>query len=181
MRRVRYHVAMSLDGYIAEADGGYDWIPHDPDIDFAALFNQFDTFLIGRRTYEVMVRAGQGTMPGKRLFIFSRTLQQRDYPDVTIVAADQEKLVNSLRAEAGKDIWLFGGGELFASLLKAGLVDTVEIAVLPVLLGGGIPMLLPPSVQTKLKLTGHTIYEKSGIVWLAYDIVNGGRRERREE
>jgi len=175
MRRVRYHVAMSLDGYIAEADGGYDWIPKDPDIDFAALFNQFDTFLIGRRTYELMLRAGQGSMPGNRLFVFSRTLQQRDYPGVTIVAADQEKLVNSLRAEAGKDIWLFGGGELFASLLKAGLVDTVEIAVLPVMLGAGIPMLPPPAAETRLKLTRHEIYKKSGIVWLDYDVVSDAR------
>ncbi len=75
----------------------------------------------------------------------------------------------ALRAEPGKDIWLFGGGSLFRSLLDAGLVDTVEVAIMPVLLGGGIPLLPPPAKQTKLKLTGHKVY-KTGIVSLEYSV-----------
>ncbi len=58
MRRVRYVVAMSLDGYIAGPNGEADWIIMDPDIDFRALFEQFDTFLMGRRTFEGMGGAG---------------------------------------------------------------------------------------------------------------------------
>ena len=72
-------------------------------------------------------------------------------------------------SEAGKDVWLFGGGSLFRSFLDAGLVDTVEVAIMPVLLGGGIPLLPPPAEQTKLKLTGHKVY-KTGIVSLEYTI-----------
>src|SRR5438105_4117020 len=86
MRRIRYAVAMSLDGYIAGPKGEADWIIMDPDIDFRALFKQFDTVLLGRRTFELMVRAGQGALPGMKTFLFSRTLRQRDYPEVTIVA-----------------------------------------------------------------------------------------------
>ena len=167
MRRIRYQVAASLDGYIAGPKGEADWIIMDPDIDFGALFAQFDTFLIGRRTFEGMARAGRGGMPGTKVFVFSRTLQQRDYPDVTIVAEKPEEVVASLRAQPGKDIWLFGGGLLFRSLLAAGLVDTVEVAVIPVLLGGGIPLLPPPAKLTPLKLTGHKVY-KTGIVLLEY-------------
>src|SRR5215207_8464830 len=83
VRRIRYQVAMSLDGYIAGPKGEADWIIMDQEIDFAALFEQFDTFLVGRRTFEAMARAGQGGTPGTKTFVFSRTLRQQDYPRVT--------------------------------------------------------------------------------------------------
>src|SRR5262249_41612521 len=125
----------------------------------------------GRRTFEGMARGKKkpGAMPGMRTFVFSRTLRQRDYPKVTIVAADAAETCAALRAESGKDIWLFGGGLLFRSLLDAGLVDAVEVAVIPVLLGGGVPLLPPPAGRAKLKLTGHKVY-KTGIVSLEYAV-----------
>lgn len=169
-RRIRYRVAASLDGYIADADGGADWIVHDPEADFAALFAQFDTFLVGRGTFEFMARAGRARIPGKKVLVFSRTLRQEDWPGVTVVSDGIEETLKALRAEKGKDIWLFGGGELFRGLLDAGLVDTVEVAFIPVLLGGGTALLPPPARQTKLKLTGHRIYNKTGIVLLEYSV-----------
>lgn len=169
MRRIRYAVAMSLDGYIAGPNGEADWIIMDPDIDFHALFEQFDTILLGRRTFEPMARIRKSQTPGMKTFVFSRTLRQQDYPGVTIIAEEVEKTVAALRAEPGKDIWLFGGGSLFRSLLDAGLVDTVEVAIIPVLLGAGIALLPPPAKQTKLKLTGHKIYA-TGIVSLEYAV-----------
>jgi dihydrofolate reductase len=171
MRRIRYQVATSLDGYIAGPKGEADWIIMDPDIDFRALFAQFDTVLIGRRTFEGMARGKKkpGAMPGMKTLVFSRTLRQHDYPKITIVAENVGETLTALRAESGKDIWLFGGGLLFRSLLDAGLVDTVEVAVMPVLLGGGIPLLPFPAKQAKLKLTGHKVY-KTGIVSLEYAV-----------
>ena len=143
----------------------------DPEIDFQALFERFDTFLMGRRTFEAMGRGRAGRVEaGMKTFVFSRTLRQQDYPKVTVVADGAEETVAALRAEPGKDIWLFGGGSLFRSLLEAGLVDTVEVAVMPVLLGGGIPLLPPPAKQARLKLTGHKVYSKTGIVSLEYSI-----------
>ena len=170
MRRVRYAVATSLDGYIAGPKGEADWIIMNPEIDFRAVFEQFDTFLIGRRTFETMARAGRGETPGMKTFVFSRTLRQQDYPGVTVVAEKSEETVAALRAEPGKDIWLFGGGSLFRSLLDAKLVDTVEVAVIPVLLGEGIPLLASPARLTKLKLTGHKVYQ-AGIVSLEYAVL----------
>jgi dihydrofolate reductase len=169
-RRIRYQVAASLDGYIAGPNGEADWIIMDPDIDFGELFNQFDTFLMGRGTFENMVhQQGSTAMPGMKVIVFSRTLNQKDYPDVTIMGEPLKELLTALRNERGKDIWLFGGGSLFRSLLQIRMVDTVEIAVIPVLLGGGIPLLPTPAARTKLKLTGHRVY-KTGIVLLEYAI-----------
>jgi len=178
MRKVRYSVAMSLDGYIAGPKGEADWITMDPEIDFAALFEQFDTFLIGRRTFEPMASMKRAETPGVKTFVFSRTLRQQDYPGVTIVAEGVEETVAALRAEAGKDIWLFGGGSLFHSLLEAGLVDTVEVAIMPILLGEGIALLPPPARQTKLKLTGHKVY-KTGIVALEYSVQRVSSKTRK--
>jgi dihydrofolate reductase len=171
MRRVRYAVAASLDGFIAGPGGEADWIIADPEIDFRALFAQFDTALVGRQTFAGMARGKKkpGALPGLKTFVFSRTLRQRDYPKVTVVAEDAAATVAALRAESGKDIWLFGGGALFRSLLDAGQVDAVEVAVIPVLLGEGIP-LLPPGGQAKLRLTGHRVYQTTGIVSLQYAV-----------
>jgi len=169
MPRIRYAVAASLDGYIAGPKGEADWIIMDPAIDFESFFKQFDTVLLGRRTFEAMAREGRAEMPGMETYVFSRTLRQHDYPDVTILGEQSSETLATLRSKSGKDIWLFGGGSLFHSLLKAGLVDTVEVAVIPVLLGGGIPLLAPPAKQTKLNLTGHKVY-KTGIVSLEYTV-----------
>jgi dihydrofolate reductase len=142
----------------------------DPDIDFAALFAQFDTFLMGRVTFDMMVKQqGSAATPGMKTLVFSRTLHQRDHADVTIVADDVRATLAALREESGKDIWLFGGGSLFRSLLELEMVDTVEVAVIPVVLGGGIPLLPAPAAQRKLKLTGHKVF-KTGIVLLEYEI-----------
>jgi dihydrofolate reductase len=169
MRRISYQVAMSLDGYIAGPKGEFDWIVIDPDIDFAAMFRQFDTLIMGRHTFEMMKKHGNAEMPGMKLIVFSRKLKQQDHPEVTIVASELEKTVASLREKPGKDMWLFGGGSLFQSFLDAKLVDRVEVGVIPVLLGEGIPLLPPPAKQTKLNLTAHKVY-KSGIVMLTYDV-----------
>jgi dihydrofolate reductase len=172
MRPVRYAVAASLDGYIAGPRGEYDWIVQDPEVDFAAMFAEYDTFLMGRATYELMKAVGMTEMEaGTEKFVFSTSLRAEDEPGVTIVRDNAAEKVRELKQRSGKDIWLFGGGQLFRSLAEAGLVDSVEVAIVPHILGGGISLMPPPAPQLSLRLTTHRVYSASGIVRLRYDVV----------
>jgi dihydrofolate reductase len=143
----------------------------DPDIDFAEMMGRFDTFLVGRKTFDAMRRMGSDMrdLPGTRNIVCSRTLRPGDFPQLTI-SDNAERTVAELRAEPGKDIALFGGGELFRSLLAAGLVDEVGVSLIPVLLGGGTPLLPSPAARAALTLRKQRLYEKTGIVGLWYDI-----------
>ncbi len=171
MRQVRLSAAMSLDGYIAGPNGEADWIVMDPDIDFQSMFARFDTLLMGRKSYEAVRKQGSGGMPGMKSYVFSRTLRQADCPGV-IVSDKPAEVVAELKSRPGKDIWLFGGGELFRSMLELRLVDAAEVAVVPVLLGGGLPLLPQPAKPLSLKLVKHHVYHRTGTVLLEYAAIN---------
>jgi dihydrofolate reductase len=175
MRTVRYSVAMSLDGYLADPHGGYDWIVIDPEIDFGEMFKGYDTVLMGRKSYEITRQQGGYEMPGQKAYVFSKTLKQSDVPNAT-VSNDPAKTVAELKQAKGKDIWLFGGGELFRSLLELRLVDAIEVAVIPVLLGAGVPLLPKTTQRVSLKLTKQKLFKKTGTVLLNYDVKYGKRR-----
>ncbi len=171
MRQVRYNVAASLDGFIADASGAFDWIPQDPAVDFGAIFARVDTVLIGRRSFELTQRVGAPPWgPNMRVYVFSRTLRAQAYPDVTVIGANAAEAVLALRAEAGDgEIWLFGGGQLFSSLLAGGQVDAVEVTIVPVLLGGGVPLAASGIDRTSLQLLNTRRYP-TGMVSLSYAI-----------
>ena len=172
-RRLRYQVAVSLDGFIAGPNGEADWIVMDSSIDFAALYNEFDTAVMGRKTYEAgLAMGGRVEMPGIDVVVFSQTLPPSAYPGVRITNHDPGEIVAQLKSKPGKDIWLFGAGELFRTLLDAGLVDSVELAVMPVLLGNGIP-LMPAGAPTKLVLVDQKTLPRSGIVVMSYTVPGG--------
>jgi dihydrofolate reductase len=170
MRKIRYGVAMSLDGYISGPNGETDWIVPDPEVNFAEIWAQFDTALMGRRTYAAAVaRLGEAAFRGMKTIVVSRTLRPEGYPEATIFSELRRDWIAELRAQNGKDIWLFGGGALFGSLLQMHEVDMVEVSVLPVLLGGGVALLPPCAQPIKLSLARYKVYG-SGRVSLAYDV-----------
>jgi dihydrofolate reductase len=168
MRPIIYQVATSLDGYIAGPKGEVDWIVRDPTIPMA-MYQTTDTVLLGRRTYEMTLQPGAPKWPkGWRIYVFSRTLRAEAHRGVTVVGADAGAVLHALRAESGGDIWLFGGAGLFATALAEHAVDRVDVAVVPVLLGGGLP-LAPGANRTRLQLAESRAYP-SGIVRLSYSI-----------
>ncbi len=168
MRRLRYSVAASLDGYIAGPKGEFDWIIMDPTIDFEALFKDFETMLMGRHSYEATQKGAEPMFPNLKTIVCSKTLSSDDLPGVDI-ESDAVSRAKELKAQSGGDIWLFGGGALFRSLLDAGLVDSVEISFIPILLGGGTPLITPGPKSSPLKLIESNSLP-SGIVMLNYSV-----------
>ena len=167
MRPLVYSVASSLDGFIAGPRGEFDWIIQDPTIDFAEIFGQFDTAVMGRHSYEAILREGRSpTEFGMKIFVASSTLDPAKHRDVTIVGSGLAETVTELKRASGKEIWLFGGGATFRSLLDAGLVDRVDVSIIPVLLGGGIP-LVPEGRRWPLQFKDSRTFP-SGIVSLTY-------------
>lgn len=169
MRQLRYSVAASLDGYIAGPNGEYDWIVIDPEIDFTAMYDRYSGLVMGRRSYDVFAATGGagGTEP-LPTYVYSRTLPEGQRGGLTF-ARDATSHVRALKEADGKPLWLWGGGELFRELANADLVDGIDIAIIPVVLGSGVP-LSPPVTRLSLSLRSHRVYTTTGTVSLEYDV-----------
>lgn len=171
MRRLRYSVASSLDGFIGGPNGEFDWIPMDPDIDFGALFARYDTLLMGRKTYEASASYPGGMSMWKHMRIIVCSHSLNAVTGAELWNGEVAEKIRAMKKEPGKDIWLFGGGDLLRTLMDAGVVDDIEVAVVPVMVGGGIPLRALPATLTKLQLTEHHHYPKSGTMLMTYAVL----------
>ena len=171
MRNIVLQVAVSLDGYIEGPNGKYDWCLTDQDYGMAAFFNRIDSVFMGRKSYELTQSMGNVGMPGfSKLteYVFSTTLNEVK-PGTILIKEEIAAKVKQIKNEPGKDIWLFGGASLTASLLNLGLVDEISLAVHPIVLGGGKPLFSNINKSVALTLTDTKTYS-SGLVALTYTI-----------
>jgi len=176
-RRFRYYFACSLDGYIADAQGGVAWL--EPFQTAASRFPEFlaqvDTAIVGRKTFEFAMSHGRGM--GMRTYVLTRGTIAK-LPKEASLAADVAALVRELRAQPGKDVWIVGGGLSAAALLETDAMDEIEMHIMPVVLGSGVPMLRTGNGQggggtASLPLPARFALERSevladGIVRLVY-------------
>lgn len=168
--KLRYAVAMSLDGYIAGPGGETDWIINDPAIDFAEVWSQFDTLLMGRRTYDAArARLGAAAFTSHHTVVVSTTLRPEDNANITVLPELSPQSLQVLREGSSKDIWLMGGASLASSILELGELDSIDLNVIPVLLGAGLSLASNLRMPIALKLLSHTTYP-SGIVSLLYAV-----------
>jgi dihydrofolate reductase len=155
MRKLTFGGAISLDLYLARPDGSIDWLIWGDEAAamMAESWKTTDTILMGRKTYEASLALGGGPdLPGTRTYVFSRTLAPGPAGGVTIVGEDVVAFVRDLKAREGRDVVLMGGGELARPLFEAELVDELGFNVHPILLGAGVPALVPMARQVDLEL-----------------------------
>jgi dihydrofolate reductase len=179
MRRVRLFIASSLDGYIAGPNESLDWLFTDEDYGYDEFIEQVDVLAMGRRTFETVLGLGEWPYAGKRAFVFSRSENPPLDPRVTYtsqtpgewLAERYAELAGNRSgaggAESAKDVWLIGGGELIRGFLDEFLVDELIVAVHPVVLGGGIPLIPAGTHRHRLRLVSHKAFD-SGLVQLHY-------------
>ena len=176
MRRLKYYIASTVDGFIAHEDGSFDGFLMSGDhvSDYLEALQQFDVVLMGRKTYEVGLQEGvTNPYPHMQQFVISKTLQASPDEAITVVSDGIVELVKRLKTESGQDIYLCGGGLLAATLLSARLIDDVILKINPVLFGSGIPLIAGdplPIPTTQLQLTDSKIYD-NGLVLLLYQII----------
>jgi len=168
MRRITYGAAVSLDGFLAGADGSIDWLHFSKDVQqvIADYWKNVDTLLWGRKTYDFSVARKPPTSAKKpvkaksskrkestmRNYVFSRTLKVLEDPSVELVTSDAVEFIRALQQRPGKEICLMSGGALAQSLLAANLVDEIRLNIHPILLGSGIPTFRDPGHRIKLSL-----------------------------
>lgn len=172
MPSLRYSVAASLDGFIAGPDGEFDWIPMDPDIDFVAMYEGFSHLVMGRHSWDVYLATGGSPGPQLPVTVCSRTLPEGEREGATFVRGAVARVKALKGGPEAKPIWLWGGGQLFRDMAAANLVDGVDVAVIPILLGGGLPLYPSGGPRLPLRLVQERRYPKSGVVALTYDIVS---------
>jgi dihydrofolate reductase len=175
MRKIIYCVGTSLDGYIARRDGSLDFLHLRPsNYTMGPFFKTIDLGLMGRKTYEAGVRMSGGKFEsyGLRCYIFSRSLPEGERDGAVFVREEPKRLVEELRKKKGKHIWLIGGGELMREFLKEDLVDELYLAIVPVLVGEGIPLFAAGFPQREFTLTESKTYS-GGLIALKYERLRG--------
>jgi dihydrofolate reductase len=170
MRKIIASLAMSVDGFIARTNGAVDWLDRPSPKGFYGMedfFKTIDTMVMGRGTYEVGKKLGGPLFMFPTTVILSRSLARDAVPGAIIEKGNARKLAERWRKKKGKNIWLMGGAEAFGQFLDAGELDELHIALIPVLIGSGIPLLNPKRRTSELKLLSSQKFS-DGVVMLKY-------------
>lgn len=143
MAMIRGFIAASLDGYVADKDGGVDWLKPFEAVDYGydAFIAQIGTVVMGRTTFDQIPSFGVGwPYAGKRgIVVTSRDLES-PYDGVEAWRAGVEALIPRLRAQDDGDAWIVGGAALQSAFIAAGAMDQLSLFIVPVTLGDGVPL-----------------------------------------
>jgi dihydrofolate reductase len=178
MPQIIYHVATSLDGFIADKDHGVDWLNDFEGMkdsqamaDFSKLMQSFDAILLGGKTYDFTLDYGQWMSPGIPTWVFTgRDLKLLD-PCIQLTRQSPTEICDELDRRNLERVWLMGGGKLAASFHNAGLIQEIDLAIVPILLGQGISLIGKTSRDPQLRLTKSKSYQ-SGFVHSTYGVIN---------
>jgi dihydrofolate reductase len=169
--QIIYYVAASLDGYIATPDGDVAWLaPFEAtgeDYGYATFYASIDAVLLGRKTYEQGLSFGDWPYPGKPCWVFTRQALEVGQPDVRVAREGLRPALAELTARGCRRAWLVGGGTLAAAFRAEGLISEYIVAVVPVILGAGIPLFAGAAPPEYLSLLESRVF-RNGIVQMHY-------------
>jgi dihydrofolate reductase len=171
--RLRLYMAISLDGFVASRDGAVRWLePYDAyQVGFGEFLASVGSIVMGRKSYDQMREFGPWPYRGKRTVVMTRRALTPATPDTDASAEPVDALADRLVTETTSgDIWVFGGGEVARSFLSARRLDTLELCVVPILIGDGIALFGPGTCESGLRLTMLRQYA-NGLVRLDYDVL----------
>lgn len=166
MRKVVYCCAVSLDGFIEGPNGEFDWCMTDQDYGMKDFLKRIDAYFYGRKTYELVLKMGQPFGKKEQHFVFSTTMNTAA-ENVTLIKDNIIEKVKAIKADPGKDIWLYGGADLAGALMNEGLVDELLLAVHPLVLGQGKPLFTNVQHRVQYKLESTKTYD-TGLIMVNY-------------
>lgn len=174
MRKVVLYIAMSLDGYIADENGGVDWLGSDGSENdnmgsYAEFIKTIDTVILGYNTYHQIVTVlspDNWVYSGMKSYVITHSPKT---PTDEIVFTNKPigELINKLKIEKGKDIWICGGASIVNQLISLDLIDKYHIAIMPTILGNGVKLFEVQPVEHKLQLLSINTY--NGVNELVYE------------
>lgn len=180
MRKVIYYVTQSVDGFIADKNGGVGWLYGAPNTDYGyeEFYRSIDTVLLGSATYKTILNMSPHfPYPDKNVCVFTsdKSLEIRG-ERTALISEDAATYVARLKISEGGSIWLGGGGALASTLLQAGLVDQIRTFIQPMILGGGVPVFAEAPKHYTLELNDHKKWP-GNLVELDYSIVKDWRSD----
>lgn len=167
MRKIKLYIAASIDGYIADIEGGLGWLsgyPITPELNYGydEFFNSVDTVILGGRTYRDILNMDLiYPYKDKISYIITRNKTNNPKENIQFILENITETVSGLKKQKGKDIWLVGGGEIITILLDNDLIDEMIITITPIILGSGIPLFPHTAKESTWKLHNTQTYSNN--------------------
>lgn len=175
MRKIKLYIAISLNGKIANSDGSVDWLenipnPEKTDYGYAEFYDSIDTTIQGYNTYKQLID-WEIDFPyaGKKNYVLTKKHGVKNTEFVEFISENHVEFIQQLKNAYGGDIWLIGGGQVNTLILNAGLLDEIQVFVMPIIISGGIELFETFPKETQLKLIATKSYS-SGVVELKYKV-----------
>ncbi len=177
-RKIIVNIATSADGYVARTDGNLDWLTSRPApkgfYGLPKFSRSIDAKILGRKTFDFSVMMGARFSSDDVHYVFSRRPPPASIPvGVQFVTESIRAFAERLRKQAGKNIWMMGGGETIGSFLDEDAIDEFIITVVPMFIGEGIPLIAPRHREVPLRLLSLQRFP-DGVVQLHYDVRQPG-------
>ena len=173
-RKIIVNIATSADGYVARLDGNLDWLTRRPApkgfYGLPKFSRSIGAKILGRKTFDMSVKMGANFSAENVHYVFSRRTPPASVPaGVQFVRESIRAFAERLRKQAGKNIWMMGGGEIIGSFLDEGAIDEFIITVMPTFIGEGIPLMAARHREVPLRLRSVKRFP-DGVVQLHYDV-----------